>query len=295
MGWGIAIAFMQAVCWAGTGLLLKQLSTKMDLYLANGLRALIGLAFLLPVVWITGGQADVALLTPYRVGVLLLTIVLGALIGEVLYIGALKRLGVGRTLPISNCHPLFTVLLSAPLLGEPLRLPIIIGAVVVLLGVYVVARPDSRKQHPDHVDARTISTGIAMAVGAALCWGLGTVILAFGTEAINPALANAVRLPLVVLASLAIAARRGTVAQIKGFDRGTVVLLIVAGIVSWVLTRTLYVAAVQKIGPSMTAIIGATAPVYAIPMSWALIGERPRRSALAGTVLTVIGIILVVR
>ena len=47
-------------------------------------------------------------------------------------------------------------------------------------------------------------------------------------------------------------------------------------------------------GPSKTAIIAATAPIFALPMSVFFLKERLSGSILLGTTLTIAGLVLVV-
>ena len=56
---------------------------------------------------------------------------------------------------------------------------------------------------------------------------------------------------------------------------------------------TLYVESIKLAGATFTAIIGATAPLYAAPLSALLLREPPSALTLAGTVVAVAGVILV--
>ncbi|MCA1670303.1 MAG: DMT family transporter [Thermomicrobia bacterium] len=47
-------------------------------------------------------------------------------------------------------------------------------------------------------------------------------------------------------------------------------------------------------GAGRTAVLGATAPLFALPLSMLVLGERPGLRAVMGTLLTVVGIALVV-
>lgn len=58
--------------------------------------------------------------------------------------------------------------------------------------------------------------------------------------------------------------------------------------------QRLYVTAVQLAGPSKTAIVGCTAPLFAVPLSMIFLKERPGRYVAIGTVLSVLGVVLVI-
>ena len=54
----------------------------------------------------------------------------------------------------------------------------------------------------------------------------------------------------------------------------------------------LYVESIKLAGATFTAIVGATAPLYAAPLSALLLREPPGAMTLAGTMLAVGGVIL---
>ncbi|HHX66062.1 MAG TPA: DMT family transporter, partial [Chloroflexi bacterium] len=143
---GIIVAFSQAVCWACTSILLRTLTSRLNPLLVNGLRATVALLFILPAMFLTGGQNDLALLTASRAAFLIGSIVVGGVVGDFMYLTSLKTLGVGRAFPITSSHPVFTVLFSALFLGSAIGGRMVAGMVLVMLGVYLVARPRGHVQ-----------------------------------------------------------------------------------------------------------------------------------------------------
>jgi drug/metabolite transporter (DMT)-like permease len=268
---------------------------RLDAFVVNGLRAVFGLLILIPLTLLTGGAADVPLLTLSRLAYLAGAVFMGGVLGDALYVFSLKALGVGRAFPIANSFPLYTIVLSTLLLDTEITWPMILGGGLVLFGVYLVARPRRtvlRSETP--LDSAQLATGVVMAFGAALLWAGTSVAMAVGLrDSINAPLATAARVPVMVLACFAASASRGTLVQVRKVDRHTWLLLALSGFVGWGLAATLYSAAIQRLGPSLTAIIGATSPIFAVPMSLVFLGERPTRHTLLGTVISVVGIALV--
>ena len=295
---GILIAFLQAVCAAGTSIILRTLSTRMNAFLINGLRTTVGWLILVPVALLTADAGDWALLTPLRLTYLVTSVLVGATFGDYLYVCALRILGVGRAFPITSTYPAFTVLLGFLFLKDQVSTRALVGMAIVLFGVYLVARPRRDVVSMDNTPPlapRQLWLGVAAAVGAALAWAGGTVIVAFGlTDGINTVMANAVRLPAVVLVSLTAAGRQGQLSSVRRLDRRTIGLVVLAGVLGWAIGGSFYTSAVQLIGPGMTALISSTAPIFAVPMSYFILGERPTRHSLIGTALTIAGIILVI-
>src|SRR4051794_9680458 len=54
-----------------------------------------------------------------------------------------------------------------------------------------------------------------------------------------------------------------------------------------------YFGCIQHVGVGVATLLNYTAPVWSLLFSWALLGERPRRNAVAALVLTLAGVVLV--
>ena len=57
----------------------------------------------------------------------------------IIYFKALKLTQASRVVPITSIYPLFTVILSALILGEKVSLRIAIGAILIVIGVMLVS------------------------------------------------------------------------------------------------------------------------------------------------------------
>jgi drug/metabolite transporter (DMT)-like permease len=293
---GLLLSLAQAACWAVSTVALRQLTTRLDVMLINGIRAALALLFILPAVFISGSLGDYAMLTPLRLIFLIGSVIIGGVIGDAFYLTALRTLGVARAFPISNSYPLFTVLFSVILLDSTITARMILGMFIVLVGVYLIARPaQPASQQQEPLSSRALLKGVAGALVCAMLWGLATVVLSLGLrDQISPFVASSVRVAAVAGLSFSAGIARGHGSQLKTLSRHAWFLLSVGGIVGWGLAGNLYAAAIQYAGPSLTAIVGATAPMFAVPLSWLLLGERPARLTLLGTVVSIAGIILVI-
>jgi drug/metabolite transporter (DMT)-like permease len=292
---GILLALAQALTWSGTSILLRSLSTKLDAFLVNGLRAGIGLLVIIPLMFLTGTVSDYQKFTFLQVVYLVSSVIIGGVVGDALYVTSLKLIGVSRAFPITNTYPLFTVLFSLWLLGEQVGWTLWVGMVLVLLGVYLVARPRGQVvSSAPPLPPGQLLKGALLAVGTAILWGFGAVVLALGLRGVHGISANTFRVPVVMLLSLLAAARRGKLGELRQLRGRTLLQLLAAGILGWGVGSSLYVTAVQLAGPSKTSIVSATAPLFAVPLSSIFLHERPTRHTLLGTLLSVAGIILVI-
>jgi drug/metabolite transporter (DMT)-like permease len=290
---GLSYAFGNAITFAATNIGMRSLSRRLEPFWVVGVRGIVGTFVMVPLSLLVG-RDQFHLMTPMRLLYLCGSVILGGVLGTTCNVYALRILGVGRALPITNANPLFAIFLSFLFLGERIRPILIPGALLIIAGVYLISRPrHDVKETEEKLSPRQVVVGVAMAVGAALLWGLNAVIVAPGLEGINPIVANSVRVPTVGLLSSGIAALRGEWDAARDLSRRQVLIILFIGTIGYAGTSTFYVAAVQSIGPSLAATISTTAPLFALPMSILLLGERPTRSMLVGTLLTIAGIILV--
>ena len=137
--------------------------------------------------------------------------------------------------------------------------------------------------------------GIAMALGASLCWSLSTVIMRPAVDQVDPLIANAIRLPFgcLVLLALSLGNRRRGGASPFAIPRRSAAVLTAAGAFS-ALSGTLWLFALRYAGAAKSATLNSTAPVFAAPLAMLLLGERLSLQGVLGILLTVAGVALVV-
>jgi len=293
---GLVFGLAQAFSWAATTIILRSLSNELDAFLVNGLRAIVGAVLIMLIVLLTGATGDYRLLTATRLLYLIGSVAIGGVIGDAFYISSLKTLGVSRAFPITNSYPMFTILFSALFLGERVGWPMVAGAVLVIFGVYLLARPRGRVLDANGatLTRQQLVKGVLQAVLTAALWGINTVVLSVGVQGINGAVALSARVPAVILLCLLAAAGRGKLGSLRRLDKKTILRLVGSGLLGWGISGWLYTSALQLAGPSKTSVIGATAPLFAVPLSAIFLHERPTRYTLVGTALSALGIVLVV-
>ena len=307
MAWGIFVAFAHAVCWSATSILLRHLSQRLDPFVLNGLRALLGAAVL--VAWfLAAGAPGADTFTLTRILLLAAAIVVGGLVGDTCSVVALRLVGVARTVPVTCSFPIFTMLFAFLLLGEAPPLLAIFGALLVVSAGVLLSLPERRtgtapQRGPNaepggvpDVARRQRRVGLLLAAVTAVVWGLEVILTAKAAEGMTTLAVNAVRVPIAALLSLSVALRRPgalDAAERVLRDHRTRWLLILGGLLGWVVVGTLYVESIKLVGATFTAIIGATAPLYAAPLSALLLREPPSARTVAGTLLAVGGVILV--
>ena len=219
---------------------------------------------------------------------------------------ALRSGRVGVVGPLSATDPLFTALFATALVGAVLDRLVIAGLLITVVGVMLISRwMDAEPEAPAFqlegvvtpapVPAKA-STIIALSLLTAASWGLSPVLIQLAERANGGATASMVvlgeALGIVLLAPFAIA-RRGRlfVGDYRRRRRSILALLVAAGVLNAVFA-VLYYVLIAQIGPVLTTLIIATAPVFAIAGGGLFLHERLGRRLALGAGVTLAGVIV---
>lgn len=296
MGWGELGVLGSAALWALSAVMLRSQTGRLPALALNGFTgAYAALVFLVPLVVL--GRAGEVLAVPADVLVGLLgSILLGMAVGDTLYLRAMHAIGVSRALPIATTYPIPTAVLSLVVLGEPVTWRTFAGTFLVVGGVYLVALRDIRRAGTagqTESGPGVVGRGVLFAVGAAACWAVAPVILRPALDRVDPVLANAIRLPAACLVLIGLSMRGGArPGHPFAFGRRTSALLAFAGLCNG-LSSILWLVGLQGAGAAKAAALSSTAPIFAAPLAALVLRERLTGSVLVGTVLTVVGVALV--
>jgi drug/metabolite transporter (DMT)-like permease len=219
-----------------------------------------------------------------------LSLCTGLGLGDSLFFEALKRIGVARAMPISMGYPVMAALGAVLLFDERLGPQAALGIVLTLGGVYLVALP-ARAAGASRVSGGSYWTGVAMAAAAAISWSCSTLALRPALELVDVATASAVRMP-IVSALLWAAARRAGVLPAAEHLRGHAVRAIILTGLATVAATVLFLQSVALAGAGRAAVLTATSPLFAVPFSVLFLGERGSWRIAAGTLCSVIGVVL---
>ncbi len=300
MGFGELLGLIAAIIWATSNTLMRMQTARLGAVAVNFWRCLVTIPFFVLLFLIVRDPGTLRELAPLTILYIVLGVCIGMVTGDSLQYHAIKLIGVSRAMPISGCFPLFTVLFAWLLNGEPIRVQVLGGAVVVMTGVLLISLPKRTPvrvgiiaaPRPVAVD-RTNMIGIVFSMIAAVCWSLSTVVQSKALAHSDPITVNLIRMP-VAACVLLVASRGRAHIPLRQFGGRTFLFLAIIGIFGTGLASITYLGALKIAGAGRTAVLGATAPLFALPLSMLLLGERPGLRAVAGTLLTVLGIALVV-
>jgi len=240
------------------------------------------------------GWADRILVVPFSaLGGLLASVVMGMALGDSFHIRAMNAIGVARAMPISSSYPLLTTLLAVTWLGEPVTLANASGVIVIVAGVYLVASPPRRIEGVALTDPAVVRKGVLMAMAASVCWAGSTIVIKPALDLTDPMIANGIRLPAAFVLLWLLSAQSGRLIPTPwSFGRRPALILAASGGLSG-FSGGFWLYAVREAGAAKAAALSSTAPIFAAPLAVLLLGERLSPRVGVGTLLTVVGIWLV--
>lgn len=303
--------------WAGTSVALTSLSSRIAPAVLSGLRLGFGSLVVFVIFAFSGETGDLAAASAASLFGVIVSGFIGYGLGDTLYIAALKRLGMARTFPVTMALYIGgTVFGGVVLLDEAFSWGLPAGAALIGAGIYLIVIPAAGTRQPlPPVPAEPASatfaeteagsatgafaapgvSGYTLLIAVGFFWSVATLWLAAAKGDLGPIAAGAVRTPAgaVALIGFAFATQRPQLAA-PFRNRNHLLAIIAAGMVGTGLGSLAYVYAVVEAGAARTAVLSATSPLMALPLSILFLGERLNRRIIAGTACCVGGILLVV-
>ena len=283
---GELVGLLAAMAWGATGLLVRAFGAGIHAVVINAFRnAVSGLVFV--TVWFFASRGQPV---PAAAWLLLVaSTLMGLGIGDSLYFEALKRIGVARAMPISMAYPVLAAIGAVVLLHETLGGLAALGIALTLGGVYLVAaRPLTVEEAPR---ARGYWVGVALAATAAVSWSCSTLALGPAMKLVDVPTASAIRTPLASALLFAAAGRARSFPKREEVRAPAVVGILIIGLTS-VASTGLFVLSVTLAGAGRAAVLTATSPLFAVPLSVVLLNEPGDWRIVVGTLTSVLGVVL---
>jgi len=226
-------------------------------------------------------------------GVMAASGLVGIFIGDTALFSAINRLGPRRAGVLFATHAAFSAALGFALLGERMSLQAFAGAVLTLVGVMlaIVLGRHKDETHAWEADHGSVGLGVALALVAALCEAVGSLIAKpVMAQQVDPVLASAVRVTVAtaahgVLLMTGFAAARATQAPTLRVLGQTAL----NGLIAMGIGMTLVLLALEKGDVGMVAILSSVSPILVLPLLWLQLGRAPAPGAWLGAILTVVG------
>jgi drug/metabolite transporter (DMT)-like permease len=278
-------AAASALAWAVIGLLVRSLSAHFTSLGLNAVRSLLGGALI--VLWVAAadGLGELFSMSARAFWLLAISMLLAVGVGDTIFFESTKGLGLARAMTLAMTYPLIAALLAVAALGEPLSARVAVGSLVTLTGVAVTVGVGTG-QTAAH---GSIRLGVAAALLAAVAWAVSAVMLKPSLAEVDAISAQAVRLPLagILLGAMPWAWRmRGP----PGAPGSGVLWRIGALGALTAVSSVTFVAGVQHAGVAVATVLSSIAPIFAIPLGYLFLGERPTPRTVVGAILAIIGI-----
>ena len=213
----------------------------------------------------------------------------------------MQHVGVKIATPIVNLYPILSILIAIVFLKEQFNSQFILGSVITIVGIIILTSGDVELEEDLKDFKRNYYKGIIYAFISMLSYTLAIITLTVGAEGLDPVVANTVRLPvgtLLLFALLYIHMKRGNKRKAIEFDEDRpktrfIILLLIAGILGTYLSSLFYVLSTQKLGAGKSAVLTSVGPLFALPLSYFWLKENVTKYTVIGTILTLIGLWIV--
>lgn len=218
---------------------------------------------------------------------ILISGLLGLCLGDFLYFLALSKIGVGRTVILSQLTPAVTALAAWPLYSQQLN-PQQWAGLMLVIGGGVLAESRLLKGGRSKQDRG----GVLAALGCVFAWTLGNLTIHHGLAHTGAVTGGALRLVAGAGGFAIWFLFRGQLLQrlrlLRAPDAWRAYGL--ATVLGTVVGMSLYVAAFKWTKQGVAASLSAAVPLFAIPLSVWLFGEKPGWRGWAGAALVMLGV-----
>lgn len=306
LGWiGEAAALGTALCWAFTSVWFSAAGVRVGSLTVNMLRMPIAL------VWFTAwGLALRGEVFPFDASAhawlwLSISGLFGFAFGDLCLFRALVMIGPRLASLLMATAPPITAVLGWIVLRERLSLVAILGMLLTTAGIaWTLAVRDpahigsAKIEHVprEPAERRRFALGVMLALGGAAGQAIGLVLSKYGMRGDDPFASSQIRVLAGTLAFAAIlTAMRRWPRVVRAFsDRTAMVQLGLGATFGPFLGVSLSLVAVQLTEAGIAASLLATAPILVIPLAVRYGGEKVGWSALFGTLLAVLGVVILV-
>jgi len=267
--------------------MVRALSPAFNSVTLNAIRTTV--AGLLLVVWtlVIGGPAELTSVSAADFVLLALSIVVASALGDTVFFESSQRVGVAPALTISMIYPLMAALFAAAFLGEPITPRMALGALLTLGGLAIIVTARGTEVH----DPGQWWLGFGCALLAALAWAVSAILLKAPLREMDAVTAQALRMPISGALLFVTPWARGATGRIAQASSSVLWQLALLCLLT-TMSSTLFAVGVKYAGVAIGTVLSSTAPMWALMLGVVGFGDRLGATAVAGLVITVLGIIV---
>ncbi len=278
---GVLYGVASALAFSLAALMYKKgFSKKLDVFLANGLRAAPTFLLLLVVSTAIGtvGELCKAEIMIYA----FLSLFFDLILGDTFFFLALRESPLSIAYPVAYSFSLFAVIFSFLFLNEPITVHLLISMAALVLGVYIIYRGSNEESFR--------LKGLFYSFLTALFWGSSVIFTKMGLYYAIPINLNLARTLMLSILSAPYALYRRE--QVKSF-KGSLKYIVAGGFLGMGLGPVLFYFSVVNVGASRASVLASSAPILSLVLASAILREKIQRKQLIGIVLVILSTYLI--
>jgi DME family drug/metabolite transporter len=283
---GALCALGSAFTWAVTSLLARTMHPALSFVAINAIRSTAAGVLLVAWVVAVNGPRALTSISLTTLVLLALSIAVAVGIGDNLFFESSRTVGLARAMTIAMTYPLITTALAALVLDEVITARVVLGAVLTLAGIAVIVtgRPHAAERRHEHY-----WLGVAAASVASVAWGVSPLMIKAPLQEMDAVAVQGVRLPLAAALLWATPWARGAPGALRAGGRPLMARMAALSLLT-VFSSVMYVAGIKYSGVAVGSILSSVAPMFAIPLGVAFLGERLSPAAILGVLVTIAGV-----
>lgn len=282
-----------AACWAVGSNFFAAAGQRMGSVVLNRLRITVAAVLLCAALLVLRGSPWPVWATPWQIGLLALSGLVGFVFGDTWYFRSLVIIGPGRAALLASLAPVFTVIFAWPLLGERPGPLVLLGMALTLGGIAWVLweREHKIQEHVEGSMLVGVMAGVLAAVGQAGGYVLSKLAL---RSDLDPLSATVIRIVAAAAGIWLLAALQRDVRRSLGAlrDHRGSAFMVGGAVFGPFLGVTLSLTALKYIEAGVAASITAIYPVLTLLLSSRFHGERLTLRTLAGALVAVVGVVV---
>jgi DME family drug/metabolite transporter len=206
------------------------------------------------------------------------------ILGGAAYMKGLENISVSRFIPILFTFPLLTILLSALLLKENIRIEVIGGTFLIVIGIWILSRGKGA------IGEKNIRLGVSMAIVAAFLYAFSIVATKTGLKDVDPFQSALISMPVPLALLYLYFSMNNGAGKIFKLKKEAYVLLGLGGIVGMGFGSYFFFVSLTMIGAAKATGLAAITPVLSSIIALVTLKEKINMALVIGTGATIAGI-----
>ncbi|MHA1835588.1 MAG: DMT family transporter [Candidatus Odinarchaeia archaeon] len=286
---GEILAILAALNWGFSSIIDKKAVDKINPLLANTLRAIPACLFSLLVMVVFEGIEFLFLMTLYEIFLTVIGTVFALIIGDLLFLYSLKKLGVAKSIPITSTYPFFAIISASVFLSEEVSIFLLFGTIMIILGIWFVIKSEKIEENHN----KTSKIYLILPIFTALSWGLSQIFFKIVLYTTPPLTMNSVKMLSFSIMLITLILIKGERKFYLTYKKKAGKMAALGGLIAIGIGGVLLMSSLNLIDVSKTASLTAITPLFSTLLALIFLKEKITLKLLIGTILTIVGVLLI--